>query len=196
MPAVMAESVSLSPNLISFYNSQHDLHRRCSVCGGLHTLTARVSFSFTIGITPMDSSSENVLAALRYCVLCSHLAFVSWYWTGSLTHIYNVISRQKNLGDRLTQLLEELVPQCNQPALADSCDSLVTCQLFSRQSQNLVIWSSLGLSLNVWASYQYRVFGGRLQWLQMRPRPRDVHLDVNAPPSRQLRINWITKVHE
>ena len=40
MAAVIADKVSLSPNLIS--------------------ATARVSFSFTIGITPMSSSSFNV----------------------------------------------------------------------------------------------------------------------------------------
>lgn len=44
--AVMADRVSLSPNLISE--------------------TARVSFSFTMGMTPMSSSSLKVLCAFRY----------------------------------------------------------------------------------------------------------------------------------
>lgn len=47
MAAAMADRVSLSPNLIS--------------------ATARVSFSLTIGITPISRSSLIVLTALIYC---------------------------------------------------------------------------------------------------------------------------------
>ena len=46
MPAVMADRVSLSPNLISE--------------------TARVSFSFTMGMTPRSNSSLKVFCAFRY----------------------------------------------------------------------------------------------------------------------------------
>ena len=35
------------------------------------TLTDTVSFSFTMGTTPMDSNSLNVLTAFRYRVLCA-----------------------------------------------------------------------------------------------------------------------------
>lgn len=38
----------------------------------LLTETARVSFSLTMGITPILSSSTNVFWALRYCVRCPH----------------------------------------------------------------------------------------------------------------------------
>lgn len=84
----MADSVSLSPNLISY--SKHvstqassTLPNRSSprfsaarwAVDGIRvvpklTETETVSFSLTMGTTPMVSSSLNVFCALRYRVRC------------------------------------------------------------------------------------------------------------------------------
>jgi hypothetical protein len=63
----MADKVSLSPNLISCCVRQL---RRVTVGADEKksikcTETDTVSFSLTIGTTPMDRSSENVFLALR-----------------------------------------------------------------------------------------------------------------------------------
>lgn len=60
MPAVMAERVSLSPNLISE--------------------TESVSFSLTIGIVPMFRSSMKVFWAFRYWVLSAMSLRVRRIW--------------------------------------------------------------------------------------------------------------------
>lgn len=66
MAEVIADSVSLSPNLISYNQGQ-----AWSRFNGeeARTLTDTVSFSFTIGTTPIESSSLSVFTALRYLVL-------------------------------------------------------------------------------------------------------------------------------
>ena len=62
----MAESVSLSPNLISYKMAWVNTRfGRSSEEITIHTLTEIVSFSFTIGTTPIDSSSDRVFTAFR-----------------------------------------------------------------------------------------------------------------------------------
>lgn len=68
MDAVIAESVSLSPNLISYALGQ-SMGKQTAIPRTL-TLTEMVSFSFTMGTTPMEISSLNVLTAFRYRVRC------------------------------------------------------------------------------------------------------------------------------
>ena len=65
MDEVMADKVSLSPNLISYarFSTTQKNAKDTSL-----TLTDTVSFSFTMGTTPIDKSSLNVFTAFRYRV--------------------------------------------------------------------------------------------------------------------------------
>lgn len=116
MAAVIADSVSLSPNLISD--------------------TARVSFSFTMGMTPMSNNSLNVLCAFWYLERCDgpHCQLLRCPFMAETvtqrrevpgnTHIGYVVPRQQDLGDGLLQVLEEAVPDAHQAALADGGEGL------------------------------------------------------------------------
>lgn len=66
MEEVMADNVSLSPNLISCIQIVRVYSH--TIDESQLTLTETVSFSFTMGTTPMDKSSLNVFTALRYLV--------------------------------------------------------------------------------------------------------------------------------
>ncbi len=61
--------MSLSPNLISYSPRRSDCD--ATTMREVLTLTDTVSFSFTMGTTPIDSSSLNVLTAFRYLVRCA-----------------------------------------------------------------------------------------------------------------------------
>lgn len=92
MPAVTAERVSLSPNLISD--------------------TDTVSFSFTIGITPAASSAESVEVAFRYRDRCKEAVSARHprgpaEWS---TNIREVVTGQEDLRDWLIDLAEKVVP--------------------------------------------------------------------------------------
>lgn len=65
----MAESVSLSPNFIS-YSSQVNQQPYAFEKISERTLTETVSFSLTIGTTPIVKSSLKVLTAFKYRVRC------------------------------------------------------------------------------------------------------------------------------
>lgn len=76
MEDVIADNVSLSPNLISCNRNLINVFIEKKFLGE-RTLTDTVSFSFTIGTTPIDSSSLKVLTAFRYRVRCRRGTVVS-----------------------------------------------------------------------------------------------------------------------
>jgi hypothetical protein len=104
MAAVMAERVSLSPNLISE--------------------TASVSFSLTMGMTPMSRSSLMVFWALRYLDLCGHVRDVQTQSATGGTYIRDVAPCEKNLGNGLPEMGKEAVPETHQAALSDGSQGL------------------------------------------------------------------------
>lgn len=71
-----------------------------------------MSFSFTMGTTPMDKSSLNVFTALRYLVRYMSLPMngCSPNTLRSSTHVGNITTREQNLSYRLSELSEEVVP--------------------------------------------------------------------------------------
>jgi hypothetical protein len=75
MDDVIAERVSLSPNFIS-YGLQGELGAKREN-EAIRTLTDTVSFSFTIGTTPIDISSLNVFPAFKYLVRCVRTLSIS-----------------------------------------------------------------------------------------------------------------------
>lgn len=44
--------------------------------------------------------------------------------TSKVTHISDIIPCKKNLGDGLSEVVEQAVPQAHEPALANGCQSL------------------------------------------------------------------------
>lgn len=109
----MAERVSLSPNFsISRISWIRSVARHIDTRGPQsHTETAIVSFSFTIGITPILNSSVNVFCAFKYCVRsamsflvrriwatgccrCPNKVFhspINWHWP-TLARAYKIVS--------------------------------------------------------------------------------------------------------
>ena len=69
-----------------------------------------------MGITPISKSSPNVFCAFRYCVLCCGMSKRTQKWTD--THIGNVVSSEKYLGNGLPQLAEQSVPHTHKLALS------------------------------------------------------------------------------
>ena len=67
-------------------------------CCGLdetgHTDTETVSFSLTIGITPIDNSSENVFFAFRYLVLWIPSQLVLPETAGTAAHVGDIHASQ------------------------------------------------------------------------------------------------------
>src|SRR5436190_10929952 len=97
------------------------------------TLTAKVSFSFTIGTTPICRSSVNVLAAFRYWLLCPeiivsrcHSILQNELRRHPRTYINDIIPCQEDLGYRLSQLLEQFIPKRNKTALSHSSNRLIS----------------------------------------------------------------------
>lgn len=62
---MIADRVSLSPNLISYSMNIMIMWLYMNLRPSRLTLTDTVSFSFTIGITPIDMSSLNVFTAFK-----------------------------------------------------------------------------------------------------------------------------------
>lgn len=85
MAAVIADNVSLSPNLISD--------------------TAKVSFSLTIGMAPISSNAEKVFCALRYCVRCYDVNECTTECDFE-TYVRNIISGEQDLPNWLPQMAE------------------------------------------------------------------------------------------
>ncbi len=87
-----------------------------SVCelGDVWTLltdTARVSFSLTIGMTPMLNNSTNVFCALMYCVRCILVNMTSTPPSYiETTHVGDIVPCKQDLGDRLPQMAKQAVP--------------------------------------------------------------------------------------
>jgi hypothetical protein len=75
------------------------------------TLTETVSFSFTIGTTPMESNSLIVFTAFRYLARWER-GVVRPFFSSERTHVRDSIpAGKKNLRNGLTQLTEQIVPQ-------------------------------------------------------------------------------------
>lgn len=125
MDEVMADNVSLSPNLIS-YRTPFNTSDQDSSSTGTRTLTEIVSFSFTIGTTPMDNSSFSVFTALRYRVRCITARQHTMYrpQNSTNTHVGNITSSQQNLSYRLFQMPKKLIIQRNKTALPNRCQRL------------------------------------------------------------------------
>ena len=88
-----------------------------------HTLTETVSFSFTIGTTPIDKSSESVLTAFKYRVRCRSDRYQHQGYerekTRQGTHVGNVTPSQQNLCDGLSKLSKEIIPKRNKSSLTN-----------------------------------------------------------------------------
>jgi hypothetical protein len=76
-----------------------------------------VSFSLTMGMTPMFRSSLKVFWAFRYWVRYRLLSFSSIESPGS-AYVGDVIPRQEDLGNWLSQVCEKAVPQAHESALS------------------------------------------------------------------------------
>lgn len=89
------------------------------------TLTETVSFSLTMGTTPIARSSLKVLTALRYLVrFRGKLGLCGSKYADTFTHIGYVASREQHLRDGLAKLPKKVVPQRDEPTLADRSESL------------------------------------------------------------------------
>ena len=87
-------------------------------------MTAIVSFSLTMGITPISSNPRNVFCAFKYCVLYRTLAMLRV--TGVSTHIGDIVSGKKYLSNGLSRLAEKHIPQAHELALTYSSKCLST----------------------------------------------------------------------
>ena len=95
------------------------------------TLTEIVSFSFTMGTTPILKSSLIVFTAFKYRVRCQQrdsVAQRTHHYTRR-AHIRNITPRKQNLRRPLIELTKQVVPERDKSALTDSrkclCATLV-----------------------------------------------------------------------
>lgn len=124
----MAERVSLSPNLISCVLASCQ-----SQC--LRFWRRRGQYIYRKSVVLVHNGNNPHVEQLRQCihgieVLCS-LPTVSKHHSGktSPTYICDIIPCQENLRNGLSQLLEQLIPQRNKPALTHCRDCLLSPKL-------------------------------------------------------------------
>ena len=114
----------MSPNFISYITLNQQAQKKKE---NRRTLTEIVSFSFTIGTTPILKSSLIVFTAFKYRVRCQKCVSVAKrnpsLHTGC-THVRNIAPRKQNLCRPLIELTKQVIPERDEPTLTDGRECL------------------------------------------------------------------------